>query len=59
MFPLPSPSPPHHSLPLPGLKVDLAACRAYRPQMLTWEQWLVKVGYDKMKIEAPSMCIIS
>ena len=44
---------------LSGIKVDMAACRALRPEMLTFEQWLVKVGYDKMKLEQPSMCVIS
>ena len=41
----------------PGMKVDIAACSKVRT-LLTFEQWLVKQGFDKKVLKPAGMCSI-
>lgn len=41
-----------------GTHVDIEACRAVHPGLMTWEQWAVKEGYAKKQLAQPSMCSV-
>ena len=47
-----------HFLETQGTHVDVEACRAIHPGLMSWEQWAAKRGYADRKFAAPSMCSI-
>ena len=41
-----------------GTHVDVAACRALLPELMTFEGWCVHSGFDKKVFESPGYCAV-
>ena len=42
-----------------GTKVDIAACRAVHPGLMTFDDWIREQGFATFKFEKEGMCAIA